>query len=207
MISKATTDAIREQIADHLRSRTDWDEVPAVFTFHQGPDGTVRMWQLPVPEVIWHSAGHPPTALAGLAATASMLPRLPGGAHVLVRPGVGNLIGAALRYEAYALVGDSPHPAVNEAVRRRESGGSVPKFKDIPGRIEQRCITAVDLDGGRYMASSSRIDESKPEAAEPVAQYLAFGDPRRDRLTGNVVDAVTRFLNAIKPAPVRGAAR
>lgn len=207
MISSTATKAIEEQLTGHLRSRVEWDEVPAVFTLHQGDDESVRLAQLPVPESMWTASGHPPTAVARLAAVATRLPRYPDGSHPLVRPGVGKLIGAAFRYEAYALVGDSPNPAVQEAVRRRGAGGSVPRFEDIPGRIEQRCMTAVDLDGGRYMVSSSRIDESKPEATDPTARYLAFDDPKRDTLTGNVVDAVIRFLNAIKPLPAKGAMR
>ncbi|MGW1498948.1 hypothetical protein ACWCQW_10310 [Streptomyces mirabilis] len=205
MISPAATKAIEEQLTGHLRSRVEWDEVPAVFTLHQGDDGSVRLAQLPVPESMWTASGHPPSAVAGLAAVATRLPRYPDGSHPLVRPGVGKLIGAAFRYEAYALVGDSPNPAVQEAFLRRGVGGSVPNFKEIPGRVEERCLTAVDLDGGRYMASSSRIDESEPDAADPNVYYLAFGDPRRDRLTGNVVDAVIRFLNAIKPVQRGGA--
>ncbi|MFF4689851.1 hypothetical protein [Streptomyces sp. NPDC001307] len=148
------------------------------------------------PDLVWTSHGHPPTAVAALAAVALQLPRNPDGSHLLVVPGVGRLIGAAFRYEAYALISDSTAPAVHEAVRRRSAGGSVPRFRDIPGRIEQRCMTAVDLDGGRYMASSARLDESKPDAAEPDV-----ADPGRDKLTGNVVDATNRFLNAIKPVP------
>lgn len=207
MISKATTDAIQEQLNDALQSRTEWDEEPAVLTIHQTPDGEVRMWQMPVPEEVWHAVGHPPTVVARLAAGATLMPHFPDGSHPLVRPGVGRLIGAAFRYEAYALIGDSPNPAVREATRRKGAGGSVPRFKDIPGRTEQRCINAVDLHGGCYMASSSRIDESKPEATDPTIHYLAADDPRRDNLTGNVVDAVTRFLNAIKPAPAKGVTR
>ncbi|MHC3474673.1 hypothetical protein ACYF6T_39100 [Streptomyces sp. 7R007] len=65
----------------------------------------------------------------------------------------------------------------------------------------------MDLDGGRYMVSSSRIDESQPDAAEPHVAYVAFSDPKRDQLTGKVVDATIRFLNAIKPVPTKGAAR
>ncbi|MFE2469743.1 hypothetical protein [Streptomyces mirabilis] len=206
MISPAATKAIEEQLTGHLRSRVEWDETPAVFTLHQGDGGDVRMMQLPLPESMWIASGHPPSALAGLAAVATRLPRYPDGSHPLVRPGVGKLVGAAFRYEAYALVGDSPNPAVQEAVRRRRAGGSVPRFEDIPGRIEERCMTAVDLDGGRYMVTSSRIDESKPDATDPTARYLGFGDPRRDSITGNVVDAVIRFLNAIKPVQ-RGGAR
>ena len=64
-------------------------------------------------------------------------------------------------------------------------------------------MTAVDLDGGRYMASASRIAEDGPDATEPVVHYLAFADPKRDTLSGNVVDATNRFLNAIKPVPPR----
>ncbi|MEU8906997.1 hypothetical protein [Streptomyces mirabilis] len=207
MISPKTAEAIQEELTGHLRSRVEWDEAPAVFTVHQSDDGSVLLARLPVPESMWSDCGHPPTAVAGLAAVATGLPRYPDGSHLLVRPGVGKLIGAAIRYEAYALSEDSQSPAVREAVRRRGAGGSVPRFEDIPGRIEQRCMTAVDLDGGRYMASSSRIDELELEATEPTVHYLAFGDPRRDSLTGNVVDAAIRFLNAIKPVPTKGAAR
>jgi hypothetical protein len=156
---------------------------------------------------VWTSHGHPPTAVAALAAVVLQLPRNPDGSHLLVVPGVGRLIGAAFRYEAYALISDSTAPAVHEAVRRRSAGGSVPRFRDSPGRIEQWCMTAVDLDGGRYMASSARLDESKPDAAEPDVAYLAFADPGRDKLTGNVVDATNRFLDAIKPVPKKGSAR
>ncbi|MFD1656973.1 hypothetical protein ACFSL4_01665 [Streptomyces caeni] len=207
MIREATVEAIKDELTSHLRSRTEWDELPAVFTIHQVDGQGARMMQVPVPELVWTSQGHPPTALAALAAVSIQLPRHPDGSHLLVMPGFGPLIGAAFRYEAYALASDSANPAVQEAIRRRQAGGSVPRFQEIPGRIEQRCMTAVDLDGGRYMASSSRLDESKPDAAEPTVAYLAFGDPKRDTLTGNVVDATNRFLNVIKPVPVKGAAR
>ncbi len=184
-----------------LRSRTDWDEQPALFTIHrQGATG-VRLSPVPIPDDVWTAIGHPPTAVLAVAGLALRLPRHDDGSHLLVMPGAGPLIGAAFRYEAYAITSDSPHPAVQEAARRRRAGGSTPRFEHIPGRVEQRCMTAVDLDGGRYMASSNRIDEAKPDAAEPVAHYLAFGDPKRGRLTGNAVDATLRFLNAIKPVP------
>jgi hypothetical protein len=205
VISSKTTDAVKEQLADYLRARTEWDEVPAVFTLHEVDPGRVRMVQLPVPDDVWAAVGHPPTAVAAIAGLATGLPRQADGSHCLVIAGVGRLIGAAFHYEAYALAGDSSNPAVEEALRRRAVGGSVPRFEHIPGRIEQRCLTAVDLDGGRYMVTSSRIDESKPDATDPVVHYLAFGDPNRDRLTGNVVDAVNRLLNVIKPVQRSGA--
>ncbi|MFI5973546.1 hypothetical protein [Streptomyces sp. NPDC051452] len=194
---------MQTELVDHLRTRSEWDEQPALFTIHETTSGA-SLAQLPVPELVWATPGHPPTTVAALAAVALQLPRHPDGSHPLVRPGVGRLIGAAFRYEAYAISGGSTEPAVQEALRRKAVGGSVPRFQEIPGRVEQRCMTAVDADGGRYMASSARIDESMPEAAEPVMQYLAFGDPQRDRLTGNVVDATIRFLNAIKPVPTKG---
>ncbi|MET8822317.1 MULTISPECIES: hypothetical protein [Streptomyces] len=126
------------------------------------------------------------------------IPRHDDGTHLLVLDDAP-LIGAAFRYEAYAISEDSDHPAAREAARRRRCGGTTPRFKDVPGRTEQRCITAVDTDGGRYMASASRISAEGSEATEPDVTYLAFGGPRRDRLTGNVVDATNRILNAIKP--------
>lgn len=204
MISPKTTDAVKTLLADYLRARTEWDEPPALLTLHEVEPGHVHMVQLPVPEAVWFAIGHPPTAVTAIASAATGLPRHPDGSHGFVTAGVGRLIGAAFHYEAYALEDDSPNPAVEETLRRRAAGGSVPRFEHVPGRIEQRCMTAVDLDGSRFMATSSRIDDAEPDATEPVVHYLAFADPRRERLTGNVVDAVNRLLNALKP--VQGSA-
>lgn len=199
MTATSTPDAVSAELAAHLRSRTQWDELPAVFTLHRSDGQGMRMAQVPVPEWMWTTQGHPPTAVAVLAAIAVRLPRHPDGSHVLVMPDMGPLIGAAFRYEAYALTSDSPYPAVQEAARRRKAGGSTPRFENIPGRVEQRCITAVDLDGGRYMASCDRIDESKPEATEPRTHYLPDSGADGNQMTGSVVDAIVRFLDAIKP--------
>jgi len=200
-----TVEALKEELAEHLRSRTEWDEQAALFTLHREDRDGVRIEQIPVPEELWSAEAHPPTAVMRLAEGVTGLPRWPDGSHMLVPPWAGQLIGVAFRYEAYAIRSDSPHPAVQEAARRRKAGASVPRFKDIPGRQEQRCMTAVDLDGGRYMASASRIADDGPDATEPVVHYLAFADPKRDTLSGNVVDAATRFLNAVKPVqPAQG---
>lgn len=207
MISTETVDALKDELVEHLRSRTEWDEQPALFTLHQEGQGDVLLVQIPVPEALWDAGGHPPTVVASIAASVTGLPRWPDGSHLLVAPWAGPLIGAAFRYEAYAVASDSPHPAAQEATRRRTAGGSVPRFKDVPGRTEQRCITAVDVDGGRYMASATRITETELEAAEPVVHYLAFADPKRDTLSGKVVDATNRLLNAVRPAPTKGSAR
>lgn len=203
MIQKPIVQAIQQSLAALLRSRTEWDEPPAVFTIQQSGPASVVLVHIPVPTAVWDAHGHPPTAVAALAAVVQQLPRHPDGTHLLVHPRAGKLLGAGFRYEAYTLSSDSPHPAVQEAARRRTAGGSLPRFSDIPGRLEQRCITAVDLDGGRYMASATRINEREPAAAEPVTKYLAFADPKRDSLSGKVVDVTIRFLNAIKPLPVR----
>ncbi|MFF9238410.1 hypothetical protein ACF1AY_15955 [Streptomyces sp. NPDC014776] len=203
MITSAVVQALQDELVAHLRARSEWDELPALFTVHETEGHGVRLMKLPVPDLVWAGHGHPPTAVASLAAVALQLPRYPDGSHLLAMPGAGGLIGAAFRYEAYALSSDSEASPVQEAVRRRSVGGSVPRFRDIPGRVEQRCMSAVDLDGGRYMASSSRLDESKVDAAEPIVTYLAFADPKRDKLTGNVFDVTNRFLNAIKPVVSR----
>ncbi|MFF9097587.1 hypothetical protein ACF1AX_31250 [Streptomyces sp. NPDC014802] len=205
MIAPAAVQALQDVLVAHLRSRKEWDELPALFTVHETEGHGVRLVTVPVPDLVWAGHGHPPTAVASLAAVALQLPRYPDGSHLLAMPRAGRLIGAAFRYEAYALSSDSEASPVQEAVRRRSVGGSVPRFRDIPGRVEQRCMTAVDLDGGRYMASSSRLDESTVDATEPIVAYLAFDDPKRDKLTGKVVDATNRFLNAIKPVPDRRA--
>lgn len=199
----ATVRGIQGALVDHLRSRTQWDEQPAVFTLHQTDEHDVRLMQIPVPEALWLAVGHPPSAVAALAAAGIGLPRHPDGSHLLVNPFAGPLVGVAFRYEAYTLTSDSPHPAVQEASRRRAVGGSVPRFEEIPGRWEQRCMTAVDMDGGRYMASATRTTDTGPGADEPVCHYLAFGNPKRDSMSGNVVDAVIRLLNAVKPLPIR----
>ncbi|MET9086134.1 hypothetical protein ABZX77_30385 [Streptomyces sp. NPDC004237] len=203
MIQKPIVQAIEQTLAAHLRSRTEWDEPPVVFTIQQsGPDSVVLV-HIPVPRVVWDAHGHPPTVVANLAATVHQLPRHPDGTHLLVHQRAGKLLGVGFRYEAYTLAASSDAPAVQEAVRRRKAGGSVPRFREIVGRREERCITAVDLDGGRYMVTATRIEQAKSEATEPRTKYLAFSDPKRDTLTGNVVDATIRLLNAIKPLPIR----
>ena len=204
MIAPTTVEALKSELTAHLRSRTEWDEQPCLFTLHRQGSTGVRLVRVPIPEQVWGTFGHPPTAVVIVADMALKLPRYPDGSHLFVMPGAGPLIGAAFRYEAYSISADSDHPAAREAARRRTAGGSTPRFETIPGRVEQRCMTAVDVDGGRYMASSDRIDESGPDAAEPRITYLAFADPKRDQLTGNVVDATNRFLNAIKPVPAKG---
>lgn len=204
MITVATAESVKEQLVAHLRSRTEWDEAPALYTIHQGPKESARLVQMPVPELVWQSVPHPPSAVAAVASAASRMPRVPDGPHLLVPPGCGRLLGVAFRYEAYALSSDSASAPVLEAIRRRQARGSVPRFKDIEGRMEQRCITAVDRDGGRYMASSDRVDESKADATEARLAYMPFDDPKRDSLSGNVVDVVIRLLNALKPVPAKG---
>ncbi|MET9158267.1 hypothetical protein ABZX56_11115 [Streptomyces parvulus] len=199
MIRLSVVEEVQDVLVGHLAARTAWDEAPALFTIHEQDDGPVLV-AVPVPAFLWESAEHPPTAVFALAYLAPQLPRRPDGTHMLV-VGEGPLIGVAFRYEAYAISEDNDHPAAREAACRRTAGGSTPRFEDIPGRIEQRCITAIDTDGGRYMASSSRLSERSSEALEPKITYLAFSDPARHTLTGNVVDATNRFLNAIKPIP------
>lgn len=207
MITIGTAESVKEQLVAHLRSRTEWDETPAVYTIHQGFKESARLVRVPVPELLWQSVPHPPSAVAALASAAIGMPRFPDGSHLLVPPGSGRLIAVAFRYEAYALSSDSPSAPVLEVLRRRKARGSVPRFKDVEGRTEQRCITAVDRDGGRYMACSDRIDESKPDATDPRMVYLPFGDLKRDNLSGNVVDAVIRLLNALKPVPAKDGSR
>lgn len=207
MIREATVEAIKRELAGHLRSRTEWDELPAVFTLHQGPGLGMHMMRIPVPNDVWTRIGHPPSVVAALVDIANQLPRHADGSHMLVMPGAGRLLGVAFRYEAYAVSADSDSPAAREAARRRTAGGSVPRFKDISGRTEQRCMAAVDIDGGRYNASSNRVDEAGSDATEPRVDYFAFTDPDRQLFTGRVVDATNRLLNAIKPVPAKGATR
>lgn len=197
MISPATVQKIQEALTGHLAARTAWDEQPELFTLHQTDAGPALV-RVPLPADLWSRIGHPPTAVAAVASIAIQLPRHGDGTHMLVLDDAP-LIGAAFRYEAYAISEDSDHPAAREAARRRRRGGTTPHFKDVPGRTEQRCITAVDTDGGRYMASASRISAEGTAATQPNVTYLPFSDPRRHILTGNVVDATNRFLNAVKP--------
>lgn len=178
-----------------------------MFTLHQGPGLGVRMMRIPVPNDAWTTIGHPPSVVAALVDVAIRMPRHTDGSHMFVMPSAGKLLGVAFRYEAYAVSTGSDSPAAREAARRRTAGGSVPRFKDISGRIEQRCMVAVDIDGGRYNASSNRVDETGPDATEPRVDYFAFTDPDRQHFTGRVVDATNRLLNAIKPVPAKGATR
>jgi hypothetical protein len=194
MTTATDVDEIRRLLAKELRARTEWDEQPAVYTLHRGPDGLTLVWT-PLPETVWKIHGHPPTALNVLAIGAEKL-RQPNGTHPLLPANVGQLVGAAFRYEAYAINEGSQAPAVQEAVRRREIGGSVPRFRDIKGRIEQRCMTAVGLDGMSYMASADRLTPGGTEAGDPRSDYYL---PLAPQHTGRVVDAVHTYLRAVAP--------
>ncbi|SMF86441.1 hypothetical protein [Streptomyces sp. Amel2xC10] len=204
MITPATVDAIRRELTVHLRARTRWDEPPGLYTVHRGAGSRAVLMRIPLPEFVWEQ-DRPPILVAELALGAASLPRRPDGTHPLVAHQPGTLLGVAFRYEAWAISSDSPDPAAREAARRRFAGGSVPRFKDVPGRSEQRCMTAVDVDGGRYMASSTRIAANSSTATAPATHYIApAADPVR--ISGNVVNAVTQLLNAIKPLPPQHAA-
>ncbi|MFF0597881.1 hypothetical protein [Streptomyces antibioticus] len=198
MISPATVDAIRDELTGHLRARIRWDEPPGVYTVHHGDGGCVFLSRIPLPDFVWE-LDRPSAVVSNLAVGAAGRGRRPDGTHLMVARALGPLLAVAFRYEAWTVSSDAPDPAAREAALRKSAGGSVPSFKGIPGRSEQRCMTAVDADGGRYMASATRITDGRPEATTPTVHYFPRTDSRS--LSGDVVNAVAQLTNVIKPAP------
>ncbi|MBY8884806.1 hypothetical protein K7472_08095 [Streptomyces sp. PTM05] len=181
-----TQTVVRNMFIGCLDRRTQWDEPPEILIVTQAPGGNLIMGQLPLPAGLWEVAP-PPFVLANYAHLAHA---------TRVRP-VRGLVAVAFRCEAFAISPDvSPEAA--EALRRRNAGGSAPPNKDIPGRVEQRVISAVDIEGHDYMITADRRDDGTATAA--VCTMHRHGA----RHTGRVPDAVNSLLAALRPRPASG---
>ncbi|MFJ9617820.1 hypothetical protein [Streptomyces noursei] len=178
---------IAAKCAEHLDRRTEWDEPPEVLGLFAEDDQGLRLERLPLPLEVWEMG--PAGVMLGAYAqfvVESEMEALP------------DLVAVAFRCEAFALQSDAS-PQAEEAIRRRMAGGSAPRNADIPGRIEQRMLSAVDTDGRHYMSTASRLaDGSAAPAATKV--FTDGQDP-----TGRIPAALDRLIAALRlqPAPSR----
>lgn len=173
----------------HLSQRTGWDEVPELLVLKRHSCTALTVQQLPVPNLIWDK--FPPAEVIAALANAS------------VQIGVvatADTVAVALRSEGFAITHDTS-PQAAEAIRRRVAGGSVPSNEHIPGRIEQRCINAVDRHGRQYLVTADR--QSDGSAAPAVAQAISDAQ----QLSGGIPEALNAFGKAVwlHPAPGQGA--
>ncbi|MER8002083.1 hypothetical protein [Streptomyces sp. NPDC095613] len=166
---------------ENLSQRSRWDERPELLVLERHDDAGLTAQRFPVPDVLWERR-HPAEVLTAVADFC----RLSG----MVAP--ADTVAVALRYEAYSISCHSS-PQAAEAIRRRAVGGSVPRNEEIPGRVEQRRITAVDRQGYHYDVAADR--QSDGTAAPPVGQVVSGSV----RLSGRIPDALTAFSLAIDP--------
>ncbi|TQE30860.1 hypothetical protein Sipo8835_22985 [Streptomyces ipomoeae] len=177
-------DVVLALCADYLRGRTEWDETPEALVLRD-VNGTGLAWEsLDIPEAAWRMA-HPPVVLAGFA-------------HLAAQPGLINLpqgvVAVAFRYEAFVIAPYSS-PEAAEAIRRRQAGGSTPHNEHVPGRVEQRAITAVDACGRQYMVAADRQTDG---GALLSTSKVLLGS---QQLKGNVPSSLNELMGALSPQP------
>lgn len=168
---------------ERLSARTAWDETPEALALRKVSSG-LGWEQLPIPEAMWHVM-EPPVALAAFAhlvAEVGLSIRVPG------------LVAVAFRYEAFVIASDVS-PQADEAIRRRRAGGSVPRNEHIPGRVEQRIISALDMYGRQYMVAADRQDDGT--AVLSASKALSGSE----RMTGRVPSALDALLEGLRPSP------
>ncbi len=184
-------DVVLALCADYLRGRTEWDETPEALVLRDA-NGTGLAWEsLGIPEEAW-AMTHPPVVLAGYA-------------HLAAQPGLINLpqgvVAVAFRYEAFVIAQDTS-PEAAEAIRRRRAGGSAPRNEHVPGRVEQRVITAVDACRREYMVAADR--QADGGAVLSTSKVFAA-----QKLMGNVPSALNTLMVAMssQPTPHRNSSR
>lgn len=178
-----------ERVLDTLQTatlaRTEWDESPEVGFLFTASEG-VRLLALPVPEFVW-TMGHPAAITAGLAVTLPSMIKSNGISLVTSSYGVPVYPqGAYLRCESWTL----PQHYLEETYRRRQAGGSTPRFETMADRIECRTITAVDVTGRVYITNLER-------GSSEVATYSTdvIGPQGVD---GRVPTALAALLDAVR---------
>lgn len=170
----------------HLSWRTGWDEVPEVLVLKRHSEMGLTVQQLPVPDLLWDM--FPPAEVIGALANASI--------HIGTVV-TDDTVALAVRTEGFTITPDAS-PQAAEAIRRHAVGGSVPSNKYIPGRIEQRCINAVDRSGRQYLVTADRQGDGS--AAPAVGHALSDSC----QLTGGIPEALGVFCRAVWLTPAPG---
>lgn len=169
---------ILDAMEAEIRSRTQWDEAPALFTMYLKA-GECRLRQLPVPEPFW-SADAPPRVLARIADCLGEFTWL------LQSAAPEGLHGAAFRCEAWAV--DAGLPGTER--RSEVSAASMAKQLHVhPDRVESRCLYAVDRAGITYSALQARGDAE-------VRRGVSYPKPGKASVSGIIPTALDRLVTA-----------
>ncbi len=178
-------EAIADALVAEIKSRTEWDEAPALYTFYV-ESGRCRLAQIPLPEMVWSLAA-PPAVLASFAdAGLDEAVTL----QAVAPPG---LYGAAFRCEAWEVDGGKPG---TEQRRQALADSKARRLNTRPDRVEVRSIYGVDRAGVTYSAVQRRGETG-------VRRSIAYPKPGHG-FAGTIPNAldrlVTSFLGVSMPA-------
>ena len=178
-------DAIADALVAEVKSRTEWDEAPALYTFYV-ESGRCRLAQIPLPEMVW-AMDEPARVLASFASAGL------DEAVTLQAVAPPGLYGAAFRCEAWEVNGGKPG---TDQRRQALADSKARRLKDRPDRLEIRTIYGVDRGGVTYAAVQRRGETD-------VRRSIAYPKPGH-WFAGTVPNAldrmVTSFLGVSMPA-------
>jgi hypothetical protein len=172
-------DLIMDTLVAEVKSRTEWDEPPALFFLYL-EGGRCRASALPVPDEIW-AMDAPPRVLAGLADGAGEF----SGLLSAVAP--EGLHGAAFRCEAWAVTGGKPGSGSDRELR---AASRARRLHVHPDRVESRCMYGVDRAGTTYSAMLARGEAL-------VRRQVSYRKPGRPDFSGIIPNALDRLVMAL----------
>ncbi|MFK0279814.1 hypothetical protein ACIQVL_04970 [Streptomyces sp. NPDC090499] len=173
----------------HLSARTGWDEMPELLVIKRHGDTGLSVRPLPISPLLWEFFSPNEVIVASARAT-----------RTKTIAAEADTVALALRVEGFAIT-PGTSPEADEALRRI-AGGSTPSIKDIPGRIEQRWLHAVDRYGQQYLVTADR--QSDGSAGPAVGRALDGGQ----QFLGVIQKALDVFCRTVWPrsaaaAPLR----
>lgn len=149
---KALLPMVEQIVTDPDRK---WDELPSLFLigFREEGDKTLTAGlELVLPDELWWSD---PDPVAAVGAFTSLLAK--GGVPVpdVASQGYGHL-GTGMRFESYSIMSGVGDPRHDELIRRRQAGGSVPRYEHVPGSTENR-YAVIHSAGWLFKANVRRV--------------------------------------------------
>jgi hypothetical protein len=172
-------DRIMDTLVAEVKSRTDWDEPPALyFLYLEG--GESRASALPLPDVIW-TMDAPPRVLSRLADGAGEFSGL------LSSVAPEGLHGAAFRCEAWVVEAGKPG---TERYSEATAASMARRLDTHPDRVESRCMYGVDRAGTTYSATQAR-------GQDEVRQSVSYRKPGRPDFSGIIPNALDRLVMAV----------
>jgi hypothetical protein len=141
--------AVEQLLKSTLRQPRPWDGPPELCLIYRHTFGFALV-EMSVPEIVWEMTGHPYHAMRAMTRLAEEDPELTNLALSMCRvPGGGMMIGLALLYEAWMGANLS-----SEQAAMIDQGKL--KVADIPGSLETRNVSAVDVEGKHYLVTLKR---------------------------------------------------